>query len=489
MTSNLYQINTRVWRHRFGANTKLRDIPEQYWTKLAQLGIDYVWLMGVWQTGPNVLNYAMEPGLQEEYSRILPDWTPQDIIGSPYAIDRYVLHKDLGQTEDLAALRVTLNKHGLKLILDFVPNHFHAETAILLENPEVFLEVSPPLLDIDSSTFYRSPAMPERVFAHGKDPYFAAWQDTIQVNYATKAAQQFMQEQLMEVAKVCDGVRCDMAMLPLPTVFRRTWEHALGMQAQHIEEFWPTAIQEVKNKHADFCFIAEVYWDMEWELQQQGFDFTYDKRLRDRLIQLDTSGIKGHLKAALAFQGRSVRFLENHDEDRIISELDAAQAQAAAIIAYLIPGLRFFYEGQWEGRQKRLPVQLGRMPEEYYTLPRYKQQEVTRLDKLPGFRTVNHPVTAFYNFLLLLLQYPVIKKGQWRMLATKSPGTIGFVWSHKEEVISIFVNYQQEKANLENINDNEKWYYFLPDRPPLSFPLTLAPFQWVVITNNKKKVS
>ena len=108
MNPTLYQINTRVWRHRFGKDTQLLDVPDTYWKQLSKLGVHYVWLMGVWQTGPNVLNYALEPGLQEEYARVLPDWTEQDIIGSPYAIDRYVLHENLGKPADLAKLKKRL---------------------------------------------------------------------------------------------------------------------------------------------------------------------------------------------------------------------------------------------------------------------------------------------------------------------------------------------------------------------------------------------
>lgn len=482
MNPTLYQINTRVWRHRFGKDTPLLDVPDAYWKQLSKLGVHYVWLMGVWQTGPNVLNYALEPGLQEEYTRVLPDWTEQDIIGSPYAIDRYVLHENLGKPADLAKLRKRLNKHGLKLILDFVPNHFHAESSWIAERPDVFLEVTPPLFELDNHTFFRSPASPDRVFAHGKDPYFAAWQDTIQVNYASANARQFMQGQLLEIADLCDGVRCDMAMLPLPAVFRRTWEHALGMQVQEVKQFWPTAIQEVRNQHPNFCFIAEVYWDMEWELQQLGFDYTYDKRLRDRLIQLDTSGVRDHLRAEPGFQERSVRFLENHDEDRILSEIDADQAQAAAMVAYTSPGLRFFYEGQWEGRVKRLPVQLGRQPAETNPLNTGLKITKTDLPKLLGFESVSPRETVFYQYLLNLLQHPTIQEGYWSMVPiTEHPNVLCMEWRRKDGRLRILVNYQQNITQLQASDDDAQWIHYPQKDATVSFPLTLRPFQWMVL--------
>lgn len=480
MNPTLYQINTRVWRHRFGENTQLLDVPDTYWKQLSTIGVEYVWLMGVWQTGPNVLDYALVPGLQEEYARVLPDWSEEDVIGSPYAIDRYVLHKDLGKPNDLAKLKKRINKHGLKLILDFVPNHFHAESSWIAERPDVFLEVSPPMLQLDGQTFFRSPVSPDRVFAHGKDPYFAAWQDTVQVNYAAASARRFMQEQLLEIAQLCDGVRCDMAMLPLPAVFRRTWEHALGMQVNETKQFWPDAMQEVRAQKPDFCFIAEVYWDMEWELQQLGFDYTYDKRLRDRLIQLDTAGVRDHLRAEAGFQQRSVRFLENHDEDRILSELDADQAQAAAMITYLSPGLRFFYEGQWEGRTKRLPVQLGRYPQERNLFKAGLHLGESLFNTLAGFESVYPRETAFYQFLLKLLQHPAVQEGYWSMFAmSDQPNVLGMEWRRQEANLRVLVNYQQQATLLPSMEG--EWHYSLSDRAAVSFPLALAPFQWVVV--------
>ena len=109
----LYEINTRIWRQRFGAATRLLDIPDTYWQQLAALGVDYVWLMGVWQTGPNNLHYALDAGLQQAYQQALPDWQEADIVGSPYAIDHYVLHPDLGAAGDLVLLQAGRDRQRL----------------------------------------------------------------------------------------------------------------------------------------------------------------------------------------------------------------------------------------------------------------------------------------------------------------------------------------------------------------------------------------
>ena len=150
-------------------------------------------------------------------------------------------------------------------------------------------------------------------------------------------------DELIAIAGKCDGVRCDMAMLLLPEIFQRTW----GITP---EPFWPKATAAVHAKYPDFTFMAEVYWDLEWTLQQQGFAYCYDKRLYDRLKEGHAGPIRDHLLAGLDYQDKLARFLENHDEPRAAAEFPWPQHQAAAIITFLSPGLRFFHRGPVRGR-------------------------------------------------------------------------------------------------------------------------------------------
>ena len=110
--------------------------------------------------------------------------------------------------------------------------------------------------------------------------------------------------------------------------------------------------------------VAEAYWDMEWTLQQQGFDFCYDKRLYDRIVGGDVSGVRGHLRAGLDYQSRLVRFLENHDEPRLADTLPGEAGRAAAVAIATLPGATLWHEGQFEGRRVRPPVFLSRRPGE-----------------------------------------------------------------------------------------------------------------------------
>ena len=110
--------------------------------------------------------------------------------------------------------------------------------------------------------------------------------------------------------------------------------------------------------------MAEVYWDLEWTLQQQGFDYTYDKRLYDRLRDGHAQPVRDHFRADMDFQRRSARFLENHDEPRAAATFEFDKHKAAAVLTFLCPGLRFIHQGQREGFTKRIPVHLGRGPDE-----------------------------------------------------------------------------------------------------------------------------
>ena len=211
----------------------------------------------------------------------------------------------------LAAARARLAGRGIGLILDFVPNHVAPDHPWVSDHPEYFIQGSPADLTSDPTSFAEAGG---RVFACGRDPYFPAWPDVLQLNAFDAGLRQAAAETLLDIAGHCDGVRCDMAMLVLNSVFERTWGPRAG--ARPDVDYWAAIIPAVKAQHPDFTFIAEAYWDLEWELQQQGFDFCYDKRLYDRLEKEGAESVWLHLLADMAYQEKLLRFIENHDEPR-----------------------------------------------------------------------------------------------------------------------------------------------------------------------------
>ena len=243
-------------------------------------------------------------------------------------------------------------------MLDFVPNHTALDHSWVEDYPDYYVPGSQQDLARLPENYTRVQSRRgDRILAYGRDPYFPGWPDTLQLNYGNPATQEAMIGELVKVAERCDGVRCDMAMLLLPDVFERTW----GIRA---EPFWPKAIQRVREHSPDFCFLAEVYWDLEWTMQQQGFDYTYDKRLYDRLRDGHARMVREHFQAGYDFQNKLARFLENHDEPRAAATFSPRVHEAAAVITFLCPGLRFFHQGQFEGRKKRISPHLCRAPNE-----------------------------------------------------------------------------------------------------------------------------
>lgn len=433
----LYEINTRVWIRKFDRpekNVTLENIPEDTWQKLSDKGLDIVWLMGVWKTCPSaVKQYCFKDYLVRSYDKALRDWKPGDVIGSPYALDDYSVNPELGGNEGLEKLRNELHSKGLKLFLDFIPNHFHAESRLVRTNPGIFLQADEDIYRRDNHTYFRTEEN-GRIFAHGRDPFFPAWEDTIQVNYFKSEAIEFMTNTLLKIAGMCDGVRCDMAMLPLENVFYNTWRGTLNKMGYKKPQkvFWKYAIEKVKEKYPGFVFMAEAYWDLEWELQQLGFDYTYDKKLTDRLIDGNVAEIRSHLLAEPSYQKKSVRFMENHDEERAMTTMGKNKSLAAAVIISTIEGMRFYYDGQFEGKRIKLPVQLGREHRE----------------------TPSQCILDFYNKLLDITKAEIFQAGTWKLMDVlpswsdnnTHTNILAWHWNYNDENRLVVVNYSDIHA-------------------------------------------
>lgn len=428
----LYQINTRVWltelAQSLGRPATLDDIPDAELDRVSEMGFDWVWMLSVWQTGLAAQQVSRSNAdWRAEFHETLSDLREEDIAGSGFAITSYTVHIDLGGDAALARLRQRLSQRGLKLMLDFVPNHMGLGHWWIEDHPEYFIQGTE--LDVARAPQNYTWIKRERgdlCLAHGRDPYFPGWPDTLQLDYANPATQAAMTAELVRIAGQCDGLRCDMAMLVLPDVFEHTW----GKRATL---FWPAATKSVRELFPGFLFLAEVYWDLEWPLQQQGFDYAYDKRLYDRLSARAARPVREHFLAGLDYQNKLARFLENHDEPRAAATFPPGIYEAAAVITFLSPGLRFFHQGQFEGRMKRISPHLCRGPNE------------------PG----NQALKTFYERLLELLRTPALRDGEWQLLECQpawdnnwtNDSFVAFCWQGSNgQRLLVAVNYSDHQS-------------------------------------------
>ncbi|MHC4779626.1 MAG: alpha-amylase family glycosyl hydrolase [Planctomycetota bacterium] len=427
----LYEVNTWVWLSelsaRAGTPVKLGDIPTDEIERIASLGFDGLWLMGVWTRSEAGRRIALEhPGLKGEYQRALPDYSPDDVVGSPYAVRAYQVDPALGTDVGLAWLRGRLAEFGMSLVLDFVPNHLAIDHEWVGDHPERFVSGNRRKSKSEPGNWFEPlGSVSGPVIAHGRDPNFPGWTDTAQLDYRNPETRQAMADLLQDVATRCDGVRADMAMLPLRDVFLRTW----GGSFDPIRaEFWPAAITQLKARFPGFTTMAEAYWDLEWELQQMGFDFCYDKRLYDRLRRRDGEAVRFHLEAEETFQAGLVRFVENHDEDRAAGAFHSGRSRAAALTALTLPGMRLVHDGQIEGRRHRLPVQLARRSSE----PREEELE------------------TFYRNLLSDLARPVFHDGEWSIVEPDGVHHDDRTAAHI--VASLWIHGREQRLSVANLS-------------------------------------
>jgi len=363
---HLYEINTWVWLEelsaRYGRPLALQDVPGDQWDRLAGLGFDFVYLMGVWRRsliGRRI--FRTDSRNFPNFDAALPGWKISDVVGSPFSIQDYSPDPHIATAEGLSEVHRQLRKRGVGLILDFVPNHTGFDHPWIAQHPDRYILGGEEDFRRDPTAFYLverdapTPAGYESLFiARGRDPYFAPWSDVAQLNYFNTECRQGMIGILKDIAQYCDGVRCDMAMLVTNEIFNRTWGNFLQAWPVPQTEFWQEAIAAVP----DFVWLAEVYWDMEWRMQELGFQFTYDKRLYDRLREASPGEVRGHLAADMQYQSKMARFLENHDEPRCASVFPRDKLASVVTLFSTLPGMRFYHHGQLNAAKTFVPMPL-----------------------------------------------------------------------------------------------------------------------------------
>lgn len=411
-----FELNVRTWRAErsaeLGRPATLDDLGYEFLDHLVEDGFNWLYLLGVWRTGERSRRIAQEDEAARAYLQgLLPDLSPADVAAPPDAISGYVVCESLGGDAALARLRTRARECGLSLMLDFVPNHVGLDHPWLIEHPEYFIQGDEHRLRQQGDSYVQEGG---RVFAHGRDPNFAPWRHTVQLDYSNPAVHEAMLDQAALVASHCDGLKVDEAMLVLDDVFAGTWGRSM-------QPFWPRCVAQVRASHPGTLFLAEVYWNLEYRLQQDGFDFTFDKILYDRLTGEDAESVRAHLRASLDYQKHCVRFLENEDEQRAAARWgDPDRYRAALFVAGMVPGMLLCHNGQEDGRRIHAPLCCLRRASEEGSAPHRRA----------------------YRDLMHLLAEPARHDGVWRLLEPwgEARSLVGFLWtlpSHHQLVVVV----------------------------------------------------
>lgn len=433
----IYEINTCVWLHelslKHNRQIKLGNVPSAEWDCLGSPGIDAVWFMGVWERSPAGKKIARaNQELMSEFKKVLPDFSEKDLAGSAYCIRNYVVDSDIGGPEGLANARRELARRGIRLILDFVPNHVAPDHPWVTSHPEYFIRGSEEDIQRDPASYIKSG---NNIIALGRDPYFPAWPDVVQLNAFSPGLRKAVMETVSGIAEQCDGIRCDMAMLMMNSIFEKTWGAPAGEKPAG--DYWVNLITEIKNKAPGFLFIAEAYWNLEWELQQQGFDFCYDKKLYDRMEHGSVEDIRLHLLADMSYQDRLIRFIENHDEPRAASSFSFEKGKMAAVVFSTLPGARLFHEGQFEWLKTKVPVFLNRRPD-----VNSDNSSVQRAE-----------LKSFYATLLSGIDHDVFRNGIWQLCEVRGwpensscGNLLAWTWRNDQDRYLIIINFSSSES-------------------------------------------
>ncbi|HQR38168.1 MAG TPA: alpha-amylase family glycosyl hydrolase [Blastocatellia bacterium] len=403
----IFELNARLFGKPFD------EITSTDLSYFRRLGFTHIWLMGIWRISAGAVAVSKRFGA--------------DFLGSPYAIDQYEVNPALGTERSLSELRHRAAAEGLRLIVDFVPNHLAFDSVLVNEHPEFFIHFDPDARDERPEWYFNG--VNGHSIAHGRDPYFPPWVDTAQLNYSVNELRQYMIDVLCRLAAIVDGVRCDMAMLLLREQIKQQWFPKLSwdwFNDRMPDEFWREAIAAARRVNPNFVFIAEAYWGKEPYLQELGFDFTYNKTLYDRLAGRGWDALVDYLElTSREFLFRSLHFIENHDEERAERVFGSEMHRQVAALITTLPGAPLIHQGQMEGKTEKLPVQVIR--------PRMNEP-------------VDNSLLEFYSKLLRIAGDPIFRVGRFHPFDSGIRGLVAYLREHKNRVVLVAIDFREGRA-------------------------------------------
>lgn len=501
----IYQILPRLWGNTTGKNVhngaletngtgKFCNIDTETISYLKGLGVSHIWLTGVIRHATLASTQGCEPSS--------PDWVKGN-AGSPYAINGYfdvnpyLATDSEHRMEEFESLVERIHDAGLKVIIDFIPNHVARDYGRYIEEDKTLRGIDPEIqLGYgDDPTVHWSPEndffyypgkalvlpvpdgcvqtwqeMPAKATGNNYSPAPGPndWFETIKINYCdfhTRTWDKMAEVLRFWASKGVDGFRCDMVEL-VPV------------------EFFRWAIRTLKSEYPDLLFVAEVYQKNLYAqyIREAGFDLLYDKSgLYDSLRaildkNLNDSGVPAEFWQSARMitqcwqnlgdlQPYMLNFLENHDEQRIASDFFCGKpekARAALVTSLCMNTAPFMlYCGQeigergmdsegWSGTDGRTTIFDWWSPKSYQRLWKYIHGQGKLL------KAEQDTLDLYKHCLNFATTNPAISNGTFYDLCYCNFGSDGFnrdrhfafLRDYEEETQLVACNFSDTPARL-----------------------------------------
>ncbi|MEA2101485.1 MAG: alpha-amylase family glycosyl hydrolase [Thermodesulfobacteriota bacterium] len=427
------------------AITRLDQIPDEEFEKLARWGFTGLWLIGVWERS-------------SASSRIKQLTGNPEALSSAYSIYDYTIAGDLGGEEALEDIKARAWHYGIRMATDMVPNHMGIYSRWVIEHPERFvqLEHSPfpaycfsgPNLSedervelyIEDGYWNKSDAAvvfkrvdrytgDVRYIYHGNDGTSMPWNDTAQLDMLKHEVRQAVIDQTIAVAHRFPIIRFDAAMTLAKKHFQRLWYPLPGyggdipsrsghstsqeeFQRLFPEEFWRELVDRVSVEAPDTLLLAEAFWMMEgYFVRSLGMHRVYNSAFMNMLKSEENSKYRNVIKNVLRFNPeilrRFVNFMNNPDEEPAVEQFGKDDKYfGIATLMVTMPGVPMFGHGQVEGFGEKYGMEYRKAywkeETDEHLIRRHEQEIFPLLHKRHLFSNVD-------NFVL----YDVITDNSW----------------------------------------------------------------------------
>ena len=430
--------HTLVWLNQLGTTyqrpvERLDQVPDEELDRLARLGFNGLWLIGLWQRSPASRQIKHLCGNPEAEA-------------SAYSLVRYSVSDQLGGDQALADLQRRAAGFGIRLAADMVPNHTGLDSDWMVEHPDWFIgqtECPFPVYRFDGQDlssrpeigvyledhyFDRSDAAvvfkridhqtgAVRFIYHGNDGTSMPWNDTAQLDYLNPEVREAVIETIVDVARRFPIIRFDAAMTLARRHYQRLWfpapgtagdipsraEHGMSQeefQAAMPQEFWRQVVDRVAEEAPDTLLLAEAFWLMEgYFVRTLGMHRVYNSAFMNMLRDGETEKFRQLIKETLVFDPgilkRYVNFMSNPDEQSAIEQFgDGDRFIGTSVLMSTLPGLPMFGHGQVEGFRERYGMEYRQaywdeQPREDL-LDRHLREVAPLLEERQTFADVSH---------------------------------------------------------------------------------------------------